>query len=254
VSGRPGPDWTYRRDHRTLRASRIGARRGDSLRIGPPHGRSGSKLRVRGEWVAQTLVESFFVVTSILLALAVDQWSENRQFAELADQSLGIFEREIGVNKSRLEDLIPFHTGIRELLARSMDAPNPDMDLRSIMEGIELPVMLNTAWETALATGALTHMDVSTVSALSLTYSMQERFMAASGRDRPRIPAAGDRSDPLVRERMHEAYDFMASLTRGESELMTVYGEALLMIRQNRRAGDDADSVAAVDARDRAHP
>ncbi|HKJ02807.1 MAG TPA: hypothetical protein VJ997_10140 [Longimicrobiales bacterium] len=211
-------------------------------------------MRFRGEWVAQALVESFFVVMSILLALAVDQWSENRQYAEVADQSLGIFEQEIRLNQSRLEDVAPFHMGIRDLLGQAMDAPDASMDLRSIMEGIELPVTLNTAWETALATGALTHMDVSTVSALSLTYSMQERFLASSGRDRPRIPSIVDRADPLVHERMHEAHDYMVSLTRGEAELMTVYREALLMISQNRRAKNGADSVAPVDPRDSAHP
>ena len=211
-------------------------------------------MRFRGEWVAQALVESFFVVTSILLALGGDQWSENRQFAELANQSLGIFEREIRLNQSRLEDAAPFHMGIRDLLGQAMDEPDATLDLRSIMEGIELPVMLNTAWETALATGALTHMDVSTVSALSLTYSMQERFMTASGGERPRIPAAADRSDPLVHERMHEAFDYMTSLTRGEAELMTVYREALLMIGENLDSDLDPASDALPDPRDDAHP
>ena len=44
-----------------------------------------------------------------------------------------------------------------------------EADLRSAMEGLEPVVLLNTAWETALATGVLTHMEFTIVSALSLT-------------------------------------------------------------------------------------
>ena len=200
-------------------------------------------------------MESVLVVVSILLALAVDEWREERAFAQLADQSLGIFEREIRQNQARLEDAAPFHNGIRDLLGQAMDQKNASMDLRGIMEGVEIPVILNTAWETALATGALTHMDVETVSALSLTYSIQDRFIATSGRDRPRIANLDDMSRAALHEGLHSAFDYMSALSRGEAELLTVYGEALAMIQARRfrnAAGDGEDTTP--DPRDRAHP
>ncbi len=199
-------------------------------------------------------MESVLVVVSILLALAVDEWREERGFAELADQSLGIFEREIRQNQARLEDAVPFHNGIRDLLGQAMDQEGASMDLRSIMEGVEIPVILNTAWQTALATGALTHMDVETVSALSLTYSIQDRFIATSGRDRPHLLNADDMTRTALHEGMHEAYDYMTVLTRGEAELLTVYGEALALIqdRRFRNAAGTDDTTAS--PRDRAHP
>ena len=46
------------------------------------------------KWILKGIVESVFVVGSILLALAVDEWAQERENAELADQSLAIFERE----------------------------------------------------------------------------------------------------------------------------------------------------------------
>ena len=212
-------------------------------------------MHFRGEWLAQAVVESVLVVVSILMALAVDEWRDNRAFAELADQSLGIFEREIRQNQARLEDANPFHNGIRDLLGQAMDQPNASMDLRGIMEGVETPVILNTAWQTALATGALTHMDVETVSALSLTYSIQDRFIATSGRDRPRIAPSDDLTKVALHERMHEAFDYMTGLTRGEAELLTVYGEALALIQERRfqnAAGEGGDTVP--DPKDVAHP
>lgn len=204
---------------------------------------------LKSEWLLKGFVESVFVVASILLALALDGWAENRSYAELADQSLGIFEQEIVRNRAGLEEVIPFHAGIRELLGRMVDAEDIEVDLRSVMEGLEAPVLLNTAWETALATGALTHMDVEIVSALSLTYSIQERFAAETRSLRPRVVAVEDISASVLHQQIHEAHSYMLTLTRGESELMTVFGQALELIRRHR-----GDPVAAIDPRDVTHP
>ena len=54
------------------------------------------------------------MVASILLALAFDDWNEDRGYAELADQSLAIFEQEILQNIARVEDGIAVaHVGPR---------------------------------------------------------------------------------------------------------------------------------------------
>lgn len=199
---------------------------------------------IKTEWLVRGLVESVFVVGSILLALGVDQWSENRDFAELADQSLGIFEQEIIQNRARVEDVSPYHQGIRDILGQMMATPPPVIDLRRIMEGLEPPVLLNTAWETALATGALTHMDFEAVRGLSLTYSIQERFTTRSRADRPRIGGGDDQPAQQINEQVREAYEYMAALTGDEAELLTVFDQALTLVGEHRGRGP-VDSVAA---------
>jgi len=187
-------------------------------------------MRIKTEWLVRGLVESVFVVGSILLALAVDEWAENRDFAELADQSLGIFEREILQNRNRVEDGLPYHQGIRDVLGQMRLTQPPTVDLRSIMEGLEAPVLLNTAWETALATGALTHMDFEVVRALSLTYSIQEGFTARSRADRPRFGSMEGLTEAEIAEQILDAYDYVAALHRDEAELLTVFNQALALV------------------------
>jgi hypothetical protein len=194
-------------------------------------------ITFKAEWLVRGLVESVFVVGSILLALAVDEWSENRDFTELADQSLGIFEQEILQNRNRVEDGLPYHQGIRDLLGQMLLTPPPIVDLRSIMEGLEAPVLLSTAWETALATGALTHMDFEVVRALSLTYSIQEGFTARSRSDRPRFGGMDGLNPSEVAEQVQDAYDYVADLTRDEAELVTVFGQALELVGSHRDHG-----------------
>lgn len=199
-------------------------------------------------WIMKGLVESVFVVGSILLALAVDEWAQNQEYAELADQSLGIFDREIRQNRARLEDATPYHTGIRDLLSQMRAAPTPPGEIASILEGLEPPVLLNTAWETALATGALTHMEFAVVSALSLTYSMQETFADRSQRELPRFSSrtpADRRTPPADLDRAHR---YVSELTRDETELMAVFDQALELIATHRVRGHEDGTGDSADA------
>lgn len=196
-------------------------------------------MAFKAEWLLRALVESVFVVGSILLALAVDEWAENRDFAELADQSLGIFEQEILQNRNRIEDGLPYHQGIRDVLGQMRLTQPPVVDLRSIMEGLEPPVLLSTAWETALATGALTHMDFEVVRALSLTYSIQEGFTASTRSERPRFGAMEGLTAAEIAEQVLDAYDYVAALTRNEAELLTVFNQALELIGAHRIGRED---------------
>ena len=197
------------------------------------------------KWILKGLVESAFVVGSILLALAVDEYAQNREYAELADQSLGIFEREIRQNRARLEDVAPYHQGIRDLLGQMRSYPDRVVDVRSVLEGLTPPVLLNTAWETALATGALTHMEFEVVSALSLTYSIQDGFANRTRVERPRFTSPEGLTPFQNRQQVDEAYDYLATLTRDESELLTVFDQALAMIAA-QRPSDEGEGEGAV--------
>ncbi len=111
-------------------------------------------------WISRVLVESLLVVGSILLALALDEWNEDREFEDLANRSLVNFEREIQQNRLRVEDVSLFHAGLRDVLA-NMDASGtavPTTTIRNIMEGFQPAILVSTAWETAVATGALGYM------------------------------------------------------------------------------------------------
>jgi hypothetical protein len=202
----------------------------DSVEAGeaPPGTPSGSRLSATPEWLLRVSIESVLIVISILLALAVDQWRENRSNRLLARQSLQIFEREVRRNLTALEEVIPYHTGLRDVAVAMAAQPERVVEVRSIVEGLKPVVLLNTAWETALATGALRHIDVETVSALSLTYSMQQRFREEVRAGLPRLLPSGDAD---ARE-MQQAIAYLTEMGRSEDELRGVYLQALEVITQ----------------------
>ena len=201
--------------------------------------------RQRRASISRMFVESLLLVGSILLALAVDEWSEDREFHELANRSLTNFAREISQNRVRLEDVTLFHVGLRDVLAnmKADDAAVPATTIRNIMDGFQPAILVNTAWETAVATGALGYMDYDVVAGLSLTYSLQERLVALNQSGLNDLLVAGFRNvdtDLLV----YSANRYMRELTEAEQRLQGVYDLVLGLIAET--TGEHPATTGAV--------
>jgi hypothetical protein len=193
-------------------------------------------------WISRVLVESLLVVGSILLALALDEWSEDREFEDLATRSLVNFEREIQQNRLRVEDVILFHAGLRDVLARmNQDGAGASAtDIRNMLEGFQPAILVSTAWETAVATGALGYMDYDVVAGLSLTYNLQERLVALNQSGLNDLLVGGFRSgeaDFLA----YSANRYMRDLTEAEQRLQGVYDLVLGLIAET--LGEQLDAV-----------
>jgi hypothetical protein len=178
-------------------------------------------------WLARVLLESFFIMLSILLALAVDNWSEGQRHQRLAQQSLQIFDRELRQNMAVVESNAPYHKGLRGVVAEAVAHPTAAADMRSIVEGLKAVRLRNSAWETALASGALTHIDVETISGLSLTYSFQERFRQLSLAASQRVPLIAESDSALTARTVRDIYAYLNELVEAEEELIVHYKLAL---------------------------
>ncbi len=135
--------------------------------------------------IEQLLVETFSVVLGILVALAVNDWRENREHARLAAQVVTSFQREIATNDSALTERAAYHRAMADslgaLVARSAGREPPG-GLRAIRgwHGITPVLLRSAAWESALATQALSYVDYRTVADLSRIYEQQRRLDAIS--------------------------------------------------------------------------
>ena len=188
---------------------------------------------------------------SILLALAVKQWQDDNGKRSLIARSLVSFEREIATNKDRIDTLYPFHQGLQKLLSDLRDKPLTEdsaAEIRNVLENSLQPaVLLTTAWDTALATGALAQMDYELAYAMSLTYSIQERFSSQynSGLADLLASTAATDSTPLG---AYAALRFLNDLVASEAELQAVYQQALERLRVENTPALENGSPAATEA------
>ena len=84
------------------------------------------------DWMPRVLFESFLIVISILVALALDEWRDQRADDETVRQSLQNFVSEIRQNRARVEDAAPFNQGLKNVLASHY----VDDDIASVDDGV----------------------------------------------------------------------------------------------------------------------
>ena len=129
------------------------------------------------------LLEIISIVLAILLALAVNNWVENRRHQELVNQSLRDIHAELALNLSQIDEAGPFHrrilhgfnalltkNGVSETLrygqiGRTFQSSSPT--------GFHLMVPEDTAWTVAASSGAVQYMDHDMRTELTKTYASQ---------------------------------------------------------------------------------
>lgn len=194
-------------------------------------------MRSWREWLPRVLVESALIVFSILLALAADGWWESRKERLLAEQALDSFIQEIRANRESLQRIMPYHAGLYSQF-QALSSAGPVLtfgDLRRIegFQGFRPAFLTDTAWRTALATGALVHMDYEIVARLSALYTLQQRFVETSRPDF--IQGAGAWTDANIGSTVLSALLYLGDVTAGEQGLLESYELVLNALG----AGDD---------------
>lgn len=174
------------------------------------------------------------IVVSILVALALDEWRDERQDAEVVQQSLENFLIEIDQNKVRVEDAAPFNQGLHSVLTSYY----MDDDLESVDEFVDMvesyspAVLQSTAWDTALATGTLSKMDYNLVRVLSLTYGVQSRYQTTTVSGMNNLISPLNLSADRLRLALYNSMRYLEGVTTLEQELADTYGEAAPIIEQ----------------------
>ncbi len=186
------------------------------------------------EWLPRVVFESLLIVVSILLALALDQWQEDLEIEELVDRSVQSFEQEVRRNKMRVEDVAPYHIGLQEILTRLDEGEGVKslMEYRNIMEGFQATLLLRTAWDTSVATGALSRMDYELVAALSQTYDAQNRFNELYSIGSNAILTSARLNVENLDLSIYNAIRFMSEVTAAEAHLEAVYEVTLDLIQE----------------------
>lgn len=200
-------------------------------------------------WLAEVIVQSIAVTVSILLALWVDQWKQRRSARDLATESMSNFVTEIQQNEARVDDILLYHEALRSILqkAEKSHSIHTQAEFQSSVgiDGLRPPFLLQTAWQTATLTGALTHLDYETVRVLSLTYTLQDRFREDSRAGFQSIMQASDFKPGDADIAVHSADNYLREVVNSENDLHATYAQAEQVLRRKLK---DMGVVQQVDS------
>jgi hypothetical protein len=210
-------------------------------------------------WLPQVIIESILIVVSILVALGLDSWRQNREDEEFVRTALSNFLTEIRQNQTRVDDAAPFNMGLRQVLSQHY----ADDDISSVDEFVNMveiysPAALqSTAWDTALATGSLAKMEYNLVTALSLTYGLQSRYDVTTRSGMNDLTSPQYLFDDNLKLALYNSIRYLDEVTSMEAELGVTYIEASLVIEsalENLGTNNPDDAVRVLSRRDLAHP
>ena len=215
--------------------------------------------RALSTWLPQVIIESVLIVVSILVALGLDEWRENREDEEFVRTALSNFLIEIRQNQTRVDDAAPFNKGLRQVLSQHYE--NEDIttvdDFVNMVEIYSPAALQSTAWDTALATGSLAKMEYNLVTALSLTYSLQSRYDTTTHSGMSDLTSPQHLTDDNLKLAVYNSIRYLDEVTGMETELGITYVEASLVIQaalQRLNTGEDDDAIEVLSRKDMSHP
>jgi hypothetical protein len=125
-------------------------------------------------WLLKIVLEVVLISIGVFLALMAEQWREHARDRELAQASLRGFRSEILRNRKAVEDVKDYHSGLlKELRAYYATEAKKRTAENIQIRGLQPVFFEQTAWDLALATQALAHIDPELALGLSRAYGLQ---------------------------------------------------------------------------------
>jgi len=119
------------------------------------------------------LTEVLSIVIGVLLALAVNEWNENRIQTARADEALQNIIREIESNIKLMDIVNKNNKAVIALLNSEKKDSSTESRNQQFLPGLQIQ---DTAWKTLQSTGVSQSIKYATLYTLSSVYSLQEIY------------------------------------------------------------------------------
>ena len=171
---------------------------------------------------SQLIIESLLVILSVVLALALSNWNQNRINENLAGQALQNIAMEMENNQQEVQQALEYNRALIDSL-KKYPAYGITMKPAQIRDN---------AWETAQASGVVSNFDFKTISTVSEIHELQQDYKKTlditaefiyEANMKGRSAFEGRKSHPFL----NNFYD----ITYQEYRLLEKYTEALAVIR-----------------------
>jgi len=125
------------------------------------------------QMIRPALTEVLSIVIGVLLALAVNEWNENRIQTGKADEAIQNIVHEIDSNIKLMVIVNKNNKAVIKLLNNESLASSNEKNNQQFLPGLQIQ---DTAWKTLQSTGVSQHIKYSTLYTLSTVYSLQEIY------------------------------------------------------------------------------
>lgn len=131
----------------------------------------------RSGWVLKVGLEVVLITVGVFAALMADQWRERAHERRLAQDALRRFRAEIVANRNAVAAVKDYHVTLNESLRAYLSADPKTRSRETVrIHGLQPAFFEETAWDLALATQSLSHIDSDLAYRLSRAYGLQRAY------------------------------------------------------------------------------
>lgn len=142
--------------------------------------KSKRSLRARlAERLPEILIEAASVVLALILALALNQWNENREIAARAGAARAAILAELSENRHEIEVARPALKAIVEKLRGAIEGKDTKSHELNVDLGVSL--LSSAAWRAALAIQATQSIDFQWMTRVAKVYELQDNYLRVQG-------------------------------------------------------------------------
>lgn len=122
------------------------------------------------------VVEAGMIFLAVVLALAAEEWRENRDRQELADRALNSVVEEVRSNLDELERSAPSNIARLEAARAVLEEMEAGDESGDADIGLEVSLLSTAAWQSAQMSQAVHYFDLDAMRQLSEVYEIQEMY------------------------------------------------------------------------------
>jgi hypothetical protein len=122
--------------------------------------------------LGRLMLEAMMIAFGVLLALSLESWHEHRKQQTLAHEALDNIHTELTRNAQRIEGSLPKQRLVAEALQAFADSLEAGGEPQVPRLALHPPLLSTAAWNTAMSTQALAHMEFRTVQGFASFYEM----------------------------------------------------------------------------------
>ncbi len=127
--------------------------------------------------IPRLLLETGMIVFGVLLALGLESWHEHRKQEAVAHQALVGIRSELAFNVGAIEAQLPKQREVLEGLQLELRELDTKRATSLAVAPLRPPLLTTAAWQAAMATQALSRVDLGTIQAIAGAYEAQ-RWMS----------------------------------------------------------------------------
>ncbi|HEX8679567.1 MAG TPA: hypothetical protein VF683_06395 [Chthoniobacterales bacterium] len=185
-------------------------------------------------WLPRAVFESFLIVVSIVVALAVNEWRERHARLERVAEARGVFVNEIESNRTllRSEDYLPHHRRLQAEYER-LAAENSDAVGTLFETGVHPAPLRDAAWRSFSAGATLVDFGPAELVMLSDIYRAQEDLARSNANFLGQVVAPrSDREMPeYKRDQTRSISMYLNDVVPLEERLLHSYDAAVERLR-----------------------